>query len=373
MPDIANFIAQNSPRFNRAAIDREHYGNALARNQVQRIPQQNRAQDLAIQGQELDISNAQRQNAAGVLGRNFSIIANSPRPRDAARAFIGSADFQTAGKLAGLPVERFSITDADTDEVVRQQAYAWATALEANTGAQSTGRPGSLQELDEINADRASRGEQPMRPEEYLAQRRGSSADSQLYAQYVQGLPPNVRPLPMDQFLIQFRGGVAGSQTRAEQTTKIQTEAQADLPRVEQNATQVNSAIDQLLAHPGFNAIFGASSIFQPGRVPGTEAADAQALLNQVKGKTFLEAFQTLKGGGAITEMEGAKAEQAIARLNQAQTERAAREALQELKQIAANGVQRARQKAGQTQQPNALPDLSKMTDEQLMQIINGQ
>jgi hypothetical protein len=217
----------------------------------------------------------------------------------------------------------------------------------ASVPSASNSIPGSLQELEAINADRASRGEPPMKPEEYLAQRRGSSADSQLYAQYVQGLAEGVQPLPMDQFLTQFRAGVSGAQTRASEGAKVNVEALADLPRVQQNATQATKIIDDLLNHPGFSGIFGKSALLQPQWAWGSDWADANALLNQIKGKTFLEAFQTLKGGGQITELEGIKAEQAIARLDRAQSDEAAKLALLELKEIAKIGVDRARQRAG--------------------------
>jgi hypothetical protein len=237
------------------------------------------------------------------------------------------------------------LINPDTGEVIANN--------ERSPTDSSANMPGSLQELAEINRDRASRGEPPMKPEEYLAQRRGSSADSQLYAQYIQGLPEGVAPLPMDKFLIQFRGGVSGSQTRSTKEAEINVEARADLPRVEQNAGQATQIIDQLLEHPGFAGIFGKSGMLQPQMVPGTDWSDANALLNQVKGKTFLEAFQTLKGGGAITEIEGLKAEQAIARLDRAQSDEAARQALLELKEIARMGVDRARQRAGMGQAGN--------------------
>jgi hypothetical protein len=135
--------------------------------------------------------------------------------------------------------------------------------------------------------------------------------------------------------------------TTAREGAEITTQAAADLPRVEQNAHQAMQAIDQLLAHPGFSGIFGKSGMLQPQMLPGTDWADANALLNQIKGKTFLEAFQTLKGGGQITELEGTKAEQAIARLDRAQSDDAAKLALLELKEIAQLGVARARQRAG--------------------------
>lgn len=53
--------------------------------------------------------------------------------------------------------------------------------------------------------------------------------------------------------------------------------------------------------------------------VPGVNS-DFNARMAQLKGQTFLQAYNTLKGGGQITEVEGAKAESAIARLSKAQT-----------------------------------------------------
>src|SRR5688572_12503683 len=89
-----------------ADVDKAAYSNALLRNDVQRLPQRNRAEDLAINAQDQAITQQQRENAAGVLANRFAAVASSPRPRDAARMFIGGAEFQTAGKLLGMPIEQ---------------------------------------------------------------------------------------------------------------------------------------------------------------------------------------------------------------------------------------------------------------------------
>lgn len=81
--------------------------------------------------------------------------------------------------------------------------------------------------------------------------------------------------------------------------------------------------------------------------LPGTPQAGVVSRIEQLQGGTFLEAYNTLKGGGQITEVEGKKAEQAIARLNRAQSEGDFRIALQELKEVIQSGAERARQKAG--------------------------
>ncbi len=44
---------------------------------------------------------------------------------------------------------------------------------------------------------------------------------------------------------------------------------------------------------------------------------DFNAMLDQVQGGAFLQAFESLKGGGQITQIEGEKATQAIVRAQQ--------------------------------------------------------
>ena len=48
--------------------------------------------------------------------------------------------------------------------------------------------------------------------------------------------------------------------------------------------------------------------------------ARVNEMIKQIRGDVFLQAFEKLKGGGQITELEGQKAEQAMARLGQMQS-----------------------------------------------------
>jgi hypothetical protein len=79
---------------------------------------------------------------------------------------------------------------------------------------------------------------------------------------------------------------------------------------------------------------------------PGTRDAGFDAMGDQLKGKVFLEAFQSLKGAGQITEVEGQKATDAIGRLNRAQSEGDYKAALTELKGVITGGMERARRQA---------------------------
>lgn len=126
---------------------------------------------------------------------------------------------------------------------------------------------------------------------------------------------------------------------------KATGEAQSDLPRQEDNAQLALRTIQDLKKHPGLPYITGVNSMLPI--IPGTLQAGADSLAKQIQGKTFLEAFNTLKGGGQITEIEGAKAESAIARLQRAQNRREYVQALTELEDVINLGLSRARVKAG--------------------------
>lgn len=134
----------------------------------------------------------------------------------------------------------------------------------------------------------------------------------------------------------------------AHQRGESQGTAQAALPSALSNAERSLTLVDEAIKHPGRSTATGASGTFDPRNyVPGTDAKDFQVRAEQLKGRTFLEAFQSLKGGGAITEREGQAAAAAVARLNTAQSDSEYLNALNELKGIIAKGVEVLRQKAG--------------------------
>lgn len=133
---------------------------------------------------------------------------------------------------------------------------------------------------------------------------------------------------------------------------KARGEAAFDIPRIEQNAEQTLAVVDQLRNHPGRAGSTG----FIQGRLPAYSGAtqDFQILLSQAAGKTFLEAYSTLKGGGQITEVEGKKATEAIARLNRAQSDETFMAALTDFEDVIKKGLARAHQQAGMPAEPSA-------------------
>jgi hypothetical protein len=136
----------------------------------------------------------------------------------------------------------------------------------------------------------------------------------------------------------------SGAKAGASERAKTMVEKQTDLPRLEQNTADAIAVIDKLYKAPGLPHILGWYS--KAPIVPGTDQAAADALAKQIQGQTFLQAFTSLKGGGAITEVEGSKAEAAIGRLQRSQSFKDYRAALKELKSVLTRGLERARRTA---------------------------
>lgn len=140
---------------------------------------------------------------------------------------------------------------------------------------------------------------------------------------------------------------IAGGKERGQ----MQAKAISDLPSAIQQGNDTIKLVDDLLQHPGFDMSVGGKALIGKALsfVPGTQEASFDIALNQLKGKQFLEAFQSLKGGGAITEIEGQKATQAMSRMEKANTQEEFTKAAREFQGIVQQGVNRAKMKAGIT------------------------
>lgn len=126
---------------------------------------------------------------------------------------------------------------------------------------------------------------------------------------------------------------------------KTVEQARQDLPQAMQTASDSVANIDAVLNHPALNRSVGPIDQYLPNVT--ADANDFQARLDQLKGGAFLTAFQSLRGGGQITEVEGKKATDAIARLNKGVSEAQFKQALTDLRNIATNAAIRAQVKAG--------------------------
>jgi len=158
-----------------------------------------------------------------------------------------------------------------------------------------------------------------------------------------------------------FQQKIAEAKTLGQTIAKDKVVRAAQLPKVLDTAEMTLREVDDLIGkrdekgnllkgekpHPGFETAVGFS--FLPGArfVPGAPAADFQARFDQIKGGAFLQAFETLKGGGSITNVEGDKGTAALNRMGLAQSEKEFVQAAREFQDVVRTGVARAKKMSG--------------------------
>jgi hypothetical protein len=163
----------------------------------------------------------------------------------------------------------------------------------------------------------------------------------------VAAAPPARAPLPaaVDP---ELQGRLAASKAEGAAEGERRAAARADLPRAAAQSDELLRLTDELLKHPGLETAVGKSSVLGVQKIPGTDARDFTIRLDQIKGKQFLEAFQSLKGSGAITETEGRKATEAIARMDTSGSEAEFRQAVRDFQDVVRAGLERTRARAGE-------------------------
>ena len=111
--------------------------------------------------------------------------------------------------------------------------------------------------------------------------------------------------------------------------------------------------LDKAINHEGMPQVIGMPNILTlGGLIPATAGADFRGVYDQIKGKQFMEAYKTLKGGGQITEIEGNKATDAMARMRKTQSEPAFVASLNELKGVITKILERQKAFAAQEISP---------------------
>lgn len=151
---------------------------------------------------------------------------------------------------------------------------------------------------------------------------------------------PDGQPIMPAQYSAPVQREIAGAKEAGKVTAGAQAQAQVDAPQAVATADEMLANLNNLKNHPGKAVSVGATG-WVPA-LPGTPMADFARRLEQVQGGAFLQAFETLKGGGQITETEGAKATAAITRMSRSQSDREFDAAVDEFAAI----VQAARTRA---------------------------
>lgn len=121
---------------------------------------------------------------------------------------------------------------------------------------------------------------------------------------------------------------------------------QASAPKALETSERMLGQIDNVLKHPGLYVGTGPTAFTQ--YIPGTSMRDLRSRISELTGSTFLQAYESLKGTGQITEIEGKKATDAISRLNDpyVKTEDY-RQALYDLRSVVQNAQSKANKLLG--------------------------
>ena len=146
-------------------------------------------------------------------------------------------------------------------------------------------------------------------------------------------------------------GAVAADRSAGQAFGTSQGNMQFSLPAAKLSLEQELANIEALKTDAkGRNETFGGFGPIPQQWLPATPATAKYGYkkrVEQVVGQNFLQAFQQLKGAGAITEQEGAKAQAAMARLDTAQKQDDFDQALTDLENVLKAGYARMQQQAG--------------------------
>jgi len=99
---------------------------------------------------------------------------------------------------------------------------------------------------------------------------------------------------------------------------KAQASAKVSLQKNKLGFDKNIALIEGLRDHKGKAGAFGVTGQFPS--YPGSETSNFEARLSQLKNTVFISNREVLKGGGAITDFEGTKAEEAELRVSNAQS-----------------------------------------------------
>jgi hypothetical protein len=271
----------------------------------------------------------------------------------------GAVTSTDLGPNAGNRVDmRGQDMDLQTAQMQDQTKRYGIDVTDENTDfSNQTGRMNAITEREQA-AFRAANptsdlGKSPL----YMTDENGNVAIGQLgNGQIIQARTPDGMQIlsPYDRAAQQSAGRASG---------KMQGEAQGALPNVMMRGQQALDTIDAMKTHPGLQGAVGNVQGRLPNAMLGDDERAFVAYANQAQGQAFLQAFEALKGGGVITEIEGLKAEQSLSRMERAQSEQDFMSALNDFQDVIRQGMAVAQERAGAA--PSSTPMDSGLTPEE--------
>jgi len=129
---------------------------------------------------------------------------------------------------------------------------------------------------------------------------------------------------------------------------KDAVDAAINLQSTQNNARTMSDLFSRIRNHRGRAAVLNSNlgTLNPMLRIPNSAELDFNSILKELQGDVFMTAYEGLKGGGQITEIEGEKAEQAIQNMTINQTEQQFMESLDILENIVMQATREATNKA---------------------------
>jgi hypothetical protein len=165
--------------------------------------------------------------------------------------------------------------------------------------------------------------------------------------------PVPLAPAPRPMSLAEARARQAGMKQTQEEIGKDIGQTAAGLGRRERSAESAIGLVDNLINHPGFEWAVGGQPLERiggaiSGSFRGTDVTDFKALRDQLGGTQFLQAIETLKGSGSVSEKEGETATRAISTMSNPDVSEAEfKRAATEFTNIMKRGINADRRKLG--------------------------
>ncbi len=143
-------------------------------------------------------------------------------------------------------------------------------------------------------------------------------------------------------------GQGAGFKQVAKNMANLTTEKLEQYGASIQKAGRATELINRIKTSPSLDGVLGkVEGQLKPGTPGGflllnAAETDLVQLIDNLENSVFLSAFQDLKGGGQITELEGEKAQRAIVNLSRVRSRKDFLEALQDYQDVIDSGARRA-------------------------------
>jgi hypothetical protein len=323
---------------------------------------------MALLGREHKISYAPLNHWTQALAEVAGAGVDALR-RDAARKdLVDAGQSERQGQMAGAQALKSALTSPNPQEAVAQglTASPYTASSMAPLANKIIANRLEAEQKSKI-PDYGKAGAIFQGPDnKYYSIQFGSNGQRRIEPVEV-GIGPDGKPVPLtpakgvfqagDEVLDKSTGQTVRSiapqiegKEAAEERGKARGQAQVNLPLMVDNAEFAIKTLNQIRNHPGKQYGVGVAGVL-PG-IPGTQQKGFVELVKQAQGKAFLEAFNSLKGGGQITNVEGEKATLAIARLDRAQNQEDFDSALNDLEEVVTIGLMRAKRKAGASASP---------------------